>query len=156
MKIHVSEPCKQLLPAQYKLTPRDEPELRDKVGGHASHFLDSKDGRQPLRQEVIKALLPTDSEMPKLVSQMQIRANFERKKFSFQLQDNKKKEEPKKDDKKADAPKADAPAPAAGGGGDAPKADGNQLISIFPIWSIGLTPFSSNSSRPSCKGRCTR
>ena len=71
MKIHVSEPCKQLLSAQYKLTPRDEPELRDKVGGHASHFLDSKDGRQPLRQEVIKALLPTDSEMPKLVSKIQ-------------------------------------------------------------------------------------
>ena len=79
MKIHVSEPCKQLLPAQYKLTPRDEPELRDKVGGHASHFLDSKDGRQPLRQEVIKALLPTDSEMPKLVSKMQTLAYFERK-----------------------------------------------------------------------------
>ena len=77
MKIHVSEPCKQLLPAQYKLTPRDEPELRDKVGGHASHFLDSKDGRQPLRQEVIKALLPTDSEMPKLVSKMQTFGYFE-------------------------------------------------------------------------------
>ena len=50
--------------------------------------------------------------------------------FSFQLKDNKKKEEAKKDDKKADAPKADAPAPAAGGGGDAPKADGNQFTSI--------------------------
>ena len=83
MKIHVSEPCKQLLPAQYKLTPRDEPELRDKVGGHASHFLDSKDGRQPLRQEVIKALLPTDSEMPKLVRKIQTCAYFQKDQFSF-------------------------------------------------------------------------
>ena len=55
--------------------------------------------------------------------------------FSFQLKDNKKKEEAKKDDKKADAPKADAPAPAAGGGGDAPKADGNQIIQTIFLFS---------------------
>ena len=96
MKIHVSEPCKQLLPAQYKLTPRDEPELRDKVGGHASHFLDSKDGRQPLRQEVIKALLPTDSEMPKLVSKMQTSANFEKDQFHFNYRTTKRKKKRKR------------------------------------------------------------
>ena len=65
MKIHVSEPCKQLLSAQYKMEPRDDAEVRKKCGDHMSYFLTSKDGRQPLRQEVIKALLPTDQEIPK-------------------------------------------------------------------------------------------
>ena len=64
MKIHVSEPCKQLLPAQYKAEQREDPEVREKCGGHMSHFLNDKDGRQHLRPEVIKALLPTALEMP--------------------------------------------------------------------------------------------
>ena len=61
MKIHVSEPCKQLLSAQYKLEQRDDAQVRENCGGHVSYFLMSKDGRQPLRPEVIKALLPTDA-----------------------------------------------------------------------------------------------
>ena len=58
MKIHVSEPLKQLLPAQYKFQQRDEPDLRDKVGGHVSYFLTSKDGRQALRRDMVQAMLP--------------------------------------------------------------------------------------------------
>ncbi len=36
------------------------------IGGYASHFLLSKDGRKPLSCDILKALLPTDSEAPKL------------------------------------------------------------------------------------------
>lgn len=68
MKIHVSEPCKQLLSAQYKLEQRDDAQVRENCGGHVSYFLMSKDGRQPLRPEVIKALLPTDAGNSKIVS----------------------------------------------------------------------------------------
>ena len=101
MKIHVSEPCKQLLSAQYKCEQRDDPKLREKVGGHLSHFLISKDGRQPLRPEVIKALLPTASKMPSVVGDKKEEEKEEKK------DDPPKKEE----EKKADAPKTDAPAP---------------------------------------------
>ena len=36
------------------------------LGGHRSHFLNEKDGRQPLRDQVLKALLPQQDEGPKL------------------------------------------------------------------------------------------
>ena len=104
MRIHISEPCKALLPAQYKLEERTaeaEPELAAKVGGMKSYFLNSKDGRNPLKEAVIKALLPKDTEKPKMDTKD-------------------KKEEKKTDGKKADdgkAPEAKAaeasPAPAA-------------------------------------------
>ena len=45
MRIHVSEPCKNLLPAQFKFEQRDDPEVKEKVGGLNSYFLNSKDGR---------------------------------------------------------------------------------------------------------------
>ena len=48
MRIHVSEPCKNLLPAQFKFEQRDDPEVKEKVGGLNSYFLNSKDGRQGL------------------------------------------------------------------------------------------------------------
>ena len=116
MKIHVSEPCKQLLSAQYKCEQRDDPKLREKVGGHLSHFLISKDGRQPLRPEVIKAMLPTASKMPSVVGDKKEEEKEEKK------DDPPKKEE----EKKADAPKASAPAPkvdAPAKKADAKKAD---------------------------------
>ena len=113
MKIHVSEPCKQLLSAQYKCEQRDEPELREKVGGHVSYFLVSKDGRQPLRPEVIKALLPTASEMPNVGGGKKDEKKGDKK--EEKKNDPSKKEEEKKDN----APKADAPAPKA----EAKKAD---------------------------------
>ena len=118
MKIHVSEPCKQLLTAQYKCEQRDDAEVREKCGGHMSHFLVTKDGRQPLRPEVIKALLPTASEMPT------VGGKKEEKKADAPKKEEKKGDAPKKEDNKEDAPKADekkgdAPAPKA----EAKKAD---------------------------------
>merc|ERR1712038_2040810 len=114
MKIHVSEPCKQLLSAQYKCEQRDDAEVREKCGGHMSYFLVSKDGRQPLRPEVIKALLPTAAEMPSVGA-----PKAEEKKADAPKKEEKKEDAPKAEDKKADAPapkaetkKADAPAPA--------------------------------------------
>ena len=99
MRIHISEPCKALLPAQYKVEERTadaEPELAAKVGGHKSYFLNSKDGRNPLKEAVIKALLPKDTEKPKLGGD---------------------KKEEKKDEKKPDAAApAEKAAPMADGG----------------------------------------
>merc|ERR1711868_118492 len=71
----------------------NEEGLKMKLAGHKSFFLVSKDNRKPLQEAVIKALLPTDKEAPKLG----------------------KKE--KKDDGKKDAPKAEPPKAAA----EAPK-----------------------------------
>ena len=121
MKIHVSEPCKQLLSAQYKCEQRDDPEVREKCGGHMSHFLVAKDGRQPLRPEVIKALLPTAAEMPS------VGGKKEEKKADAPKKEEKKADVPKKEEeKKEEAPKAneakkaDAPAPKPA---EAKKAD---------------------------------
>ena len=93
MKIHVSEACKNQLSAQYKFEQRDDEEVKAKVGGLNSFFLTSKDGRQPMKEATIKALLPTSLERPK-----------------YEGADKDKK---KKEDKKADAPAAKADAPAA-------------------------------------------
>ena len=124
MKIHVSEPCKQLLSAQYKCEQRDDPELREKVGGHTSHFLISKDGRQPLRPEVIKALLPTASEMPSVGGEKK-----EEKKVDTKEE---KKDDPskKEEEKKTDALKADEPAPKTNA--PATKAEANKADELSP------------------------
>merc|ERR1712038_812235 len=109
MKIHVSEPCKQLLTAQYKCEQRDAPEVREKCGGHMSYFLTSKDGRQPLRPEVIKALLPTAAEMPSVGGKKEDK-KAEAPKKEEKKADAPKKEEKKEEEKKEEAPKkADAP-----------------------------------------------
>ena len=114
MKIHVSEPCKQLLTAQYKCEQRDAPEVREKCGGHMSYFLTTKDGRQPLRPEVIKALLPTAAEMPSVGGKKEEKKADDPKKEE-KKEEEKKEEAPKKPDapatKPAEAKKADAPAP---------------------------------------------
>ena len=66
-----------------------------KVGGFRSFFLNSKENRRPLQPAIIKALLPTADEGPK-------------------IDDKKKKDEKKKEEpKKGDAAPAAAPAPAA-------------------------------------------
>ena len=121
MKIHVSEPCKQLLSAQYKCEQRDDAEVREKCGGHMSHFLVTKDGRQPLRPEVIKALLPTAAEMPS------VGGKKEEKKADAPKKEEKKADVPKKEEEKkeeapkaSEAKKADAPAPKPA---EAKKAD---------------------------------
>ena len=93
MKIHVSEACKNQLSGQYKFELREDEEVKAKVGGLVSYFLTNKEGRQPMKEATIKALLPTSLEKP----------NYE----------GADKDKKKKDDKKADAPAAKADAPAA-------------------------------------------
>ena len=118
MKIHISEPCKQLLSAQYKCEQREDSEVKENVGGHVSYFLTSKDGRQPLRPEVIKALLPTAAEMP-TVGGGKKEEKKENKKEEKKSDPSKKEEEKKDDAPKDDAMKTDASAPKA----EAKKAD---------------------------------
>ena len=107
MKIHVSEPCKQLLPAQYHCEQRDDAQVKENCGGHMSHFLVSKENRVPLKPEMIKALLPTASEMPS------VGGKKEEKKPDDPKKEEKKADAPKKEDgKKEEATKADAPTTA--------------------------------------------
>merc|ERR1719499_2810230 len=89
-QIHISEKTQELLSNQYKVEERTDEGLSMKVGGFRSFFLNSKENRRPLQPAIIKALLPTADEGPK-------------------IDDKKKKEEPKK----GDAAPAAAPAPAA-------------------------------------------
>merc|ERR1719189_2732184 len=104
-KIHISETTIEHLSSQYKTEERNDEGLKMKVGGYKSFFLDSKDNRRALQPAIIKALLPTADEGPKI--------DDKKKK------DDKKKEEPKKADAApaaaaaAPAPAASAPAPAA-------------------------------------------
>merc|ERR1712227_233757 len=96
-KIHISETTIEHLSSQYKLEERNEEGLKMKVGGHKSFFLTMKENRKPLQEAVIKALLPTEKEAPKVGKP------------------EKKKDEPKKEEAKKDAPapaKAEAPKPA--------------------------------------------
>merc|ERR1719219_2758778 len=86
MRIHISEPCKNLLGAQYKTEPRTDEGLKDKVGGLSSFFLLSKENRKPLSEGVIKALLPSEKEKGSL--------------DKGKKKDDKKKEEPKKEEAK--------------------------------------------------------
>merc|ERR1719225_2307778 len=102
--IHISEKTIEHLSSQYKMEERNEEGLKMRLGGIKSFFLTSKENRKPLQEAVIRALLPTEKEAPKV---------------------GKKKEE-KKDDKKPAAkaepakPAAEAPKPPAA---PAPKAE---------------------------------
>merc|ERR1719410_781678 len=108
-KIHISETTIEHLSSQYKLEERNVEGLKMRLNGYKSFFLTSKDNRKPLQEAVIKALLPTDKEAPKL--------GKKEKKDVGKKDDKKdaKKEEPKKDAPKAEPPKAaaEAPKPAA-------------------------------------------
>lgn len=87
-----------------------------KVGGYKSFFLNSKDNRKPLPEAVIKALMPTEKEMPKVEKKEKPKA--EKKKEEPKKAEPKKEaapaekaEAPKAVAPKAEAPKAPAPAP---------------------------------------------
>merc|ERR1719447_353122 len=83
-RIHISETTIENLSSQYKTEERNDEGLKMKVGGYKSSFLNSKDNRKPLQEAVIKALLPTEKEAPKISKEKK----------------DAKKEEPKKDAKK--------------------------------------------------------
>ncbi|XP_023325285.1 soluble guanylate cyclase 88E isoform X2 [Eurytemora carolleeae] len=68
MRIHISETCQRALTAQYRVEERNDPGLKEKVGGYRSYFLNVKEGRKPLSAAVIKALMPRDEEMKPLES----------------------------------------------------------------------------------------
>merc|ERR550532_2410263 len=125
-KIHISEKTQELLSAQYKVEERTDEGLSMKVGGYRSFFLNGKENRRPLQPAIIKALLPSADEGPKI---------DEKKK-----KDEKKKEEPKKADA---APAASAAAPAAAASAPAPAA--------APAASSAPTPSAAESSAPSAK-----
>merc|ERR1719348_1813446 len=92
MRIHISEICKEHLSGQYKTEQRNEEGLKARLGGIKSHFLNSKDNRRPLQEAIIKALLPTDKEAPKISKKAE-------------KKENKKPEEAKKaEPKKAEPP----------------------------------------------------
>merc|ERR1719305_1427974 len=135
MKIHISETCQGLLSGQYKVEERNEEGLKMKVGNYRSFFLNSKDNRKPLPEAIIKALLPTDKEAPKV--------------------DKKKKEEKKADakPKKADAapaaaasaaPAAAASAPAPAAASSAPAASAAPTPSAAPAGSAEAAPAPSD------------
>jgi len=129
-QIHISEKTQELLSSQYKVEERTDEGLSMKVGGYRSFFLNSKENRRPLQPAIIKALLPTADEGPKI--------DDKKKK------DDKKKEEPKKADA---APAAAASAaPAAAASAPAPAAD-----SSAPAASAAPTPSAApaESSAPS-------
>merc|ERR1712226_419958 len=131
-QIHISEKTQELLSSQYKVTERNDEGLSMKVGGYKSFFLDSKDNRRALQPAIIKALLPTADEGPKI--------DDKKKK------DDKKKEEPKKADaapaaaaaSAAPAPAASAPAPAAAS--SAPAASAAPTPSAAPAESSAPAP----------------
>merc|ERR1719479_832480 len=64
--IHISEKTIEHLSSQYKMEERNEEGLKMKLGGLKSFFLTSKDNRKPLQEAIIKALLPTEKEAPKV------------------------------------------------------------------------------------------
>jgi len=131
-QIHISEKTQELLSSQYKVEERTDEGLSMKVGGYRSFFLNSKENRRPLQPAIIKALLPTADEGPKI--------DDKKKK------DDKKKEEPKKADA---APAAAASAaPAAAASAPAPAA-----ASSAPAASAAPTPSAApaESSAPSAE-----
>merc|ERR1719394_986190 len=120
-QIHISEKTQELLSNQYKVEERTDEGLSMKVGGFRSFFLNSKENRRPLQPAIIKALLPTADEGPKI--------DDKKKK------DEKKKEEPKKGDAAPAAAPA-AAAPAAASSAAAPEA----ASSSAPAPSAAPTP----------------
>jgi len=122
-QIHISEKTQELLSSQYKVEERTDEGLSMKVGGYRSFFLNSKENRRPLQPAIIKALLPTADEGPKI--------DDKKKK------DDKKKEEPKKADAApaaaaSAAPAAAASAPAPADASSAPAASAAPTPSAAP------------------------
>ena len=96
-QIHISEKTIEHLSSQYKLEERHDEGLKMKVGGHKSYFLTMKENRKPLQEAVIKALLPTDKEAPKLSKEKKIDKKETEKKI--EKKETGKKEENKPADK---------------------------------------------------------
>merc|ERR1719219_2621908 len=115
-QIHISEKTQELLSSQYKVEERNDEGLSVKVGGYRSFFLNSKENRRALQPAIIKALLPTADEGPKI--------------------DDKKK----KDDKKKEEPKKGDAAPAAAAASAAPAAPAPEAASSAPTASAAPTP----------------
>merc|ERR1719225_33141 len=116
-QIHISEKTQELLSSQYKVEERTDEGLSMKVGGYKSFFLDSKDNRRPLQEAVIRALLPTEKEAPK-VGKKEEKKKEDKKEAA-------KKEEPKKEEPKKEAappPKAEAAPEASSSSAPAPSA----------------------------------
>merc|ERR1711971_822964 len=116
-QIHISEKTQELLSSQYKVEERTDEGLSMKVGGYRSFFLNSKENRRPLQPAIIKALLPTADEGPKI--------------------DEKKKKESKKADAApaaaaSAAPAAAASAPAPADASSAPAASAAPTPSAAP------------------------
>merc|ERR1711874_131601 len=65
-RIHISETTIEHLSSQYKTEERNDEGLKMKVGGFKSYFLTMKENRKPLQEAVIRALLPTEKEAPKV------------------------------------------------------------------------------------------
>ena len=103
-QIHISEKTIDLISSQYKLEERHDEGLKMKIGGHRSYFLTMKENRRPLQEAVIKALLPTDKEGPRLSKS---------KEKKDEKKDEKKAPEKKEDSKKKEEPKPAAAKPAA-------------------------------------------
>merc|ERR550532_3902159 len=116
-KIHISETTIEHLSSQYKTEERNEEGLKMRLNGFKSSFLVSKDNRKPLQEAIIKALLPTDKEAPKIGKDKEKKDD----KKKDDKKDAPKKEEPKKD--ATPAPKAaEAPKPAAASSAPPPPA----------------------------------
>merc|ERR1719422_2897646 len=128
-RIHISETTIEHLSSQYKLEERNEEGLKMKLAGHKSFFLVSKDNRKPLQEAVIKALLPTDKEAPKLGKKE--KKDDGKKDDKKDAKKDAKKEEPKKEappKAAAEAPKpaAEAPKPAPAPAPEAEEAATNE------------------------------
>merc|ERR1711936_1403064 len=114
-QIHISEKTIEHLSSQYKLEERHEEGLKMRLGGLKSFFLTSKDNRKPLQEAIIRALLPTEKEAPK-VGKKEEKKKDDKKKDDKKKDDKKeavKKEEPKKNEEPKPAAKAEPPKPAA-------------------------------------------
>merc|ERR1711936_1095061 len=114
-QIHISEKTIEHLSSQYRLEERHEEGLKMRLGGLKSFFLTSKDNRKPLQEAIIRALLPTEKEAPK-VGKKEEKKKDDKKKDDKKKDDKKeavKKEEPKKNEEPKPAAKAEPPKPAA-------------------------------------------
>ena len=107
--IHISEKTIEHLSSQYKMEERNEEGLKMRLGGIKSFFLTSKENRKPLQEAIIKALLPTEKEAPKVGKKKEEKKDDKK--------DGGKKEEPKKKEDPKPAAKAEPAKPAA----EAPK-----------------------------------
>merc|ERR550532_2532129 len=104
-QIYISEKTQELLSAQYKVEERTDEGLSMKVGGFRSFFLNGKENRRPLQPAIIKALLPSADEGPKI--------DEKKKKDEKKKEKKKKDEKPKNKEEPKPAAKAEPAKPAA-------------------------------------------